>query len=438
MANRTLVQFTVGQRRIQVTESDVSDLRAVALAVLCTPVFPVALLWGWWLRRLPLRTSGVHIAVFQLGGIGDHIFCMPLLHALKQRHPDGTITLITHTDGAMFQSIDRLVDNVITTRLGRMVRRSSAGGGRYGGLFAVFAGDSWIVFQLLWRRIDVSVAIGPTQIVADEAAALFFLAGTKDRRGSFYVPPRARRWLSISAAQMADDSGVNARLLYLQAAESGRMPDQLDAAWKVHLVTDTDTVRRYLAAPPRLTVVIHPGAGAALNLKAWPVDHYAAVAERLVREYDAQVLLTGSSAETGLCEEVRRRIHAHNLAGHLTIPQLAGLFAQADLVLTNDTGTLHLADAAGARKMVGIFGPTNPRLAAPLSDDCIIVQRALECAPCMLLDASDVSRKCHNPKQYTCLLDLSVDEVWAAVERALSQWPPRQPSVVASYGSAQP
>ena len=79
------------------------------------------------------------------------------------------------------------------------------------------------------------------------------------------------------------------------------------------------------------------------------------------------------------------------------------------LLITNDSGPMHLANAVGT-PIVAIFGPTNPKRTGPYQGNYIVVQRELPCAPCYL-------RKC--PAGQECLQELGVDQVMSAVQQLM-------------------
>jgi ADP-heptose:LPS heptosyltransferase len=107
--------------------------------------------------------------------------------------------------------------------------------------------------------------------------------------------------------------------------------------------------------------------GSSLPNRRWPPASYAALADRLGRELDARMILTGSSAERELTAAVREAMHgpALDLAGETTIGEYAAVIAALDLLVTNDTSASHIAAATCTRSVI-LFGPTRPERWAPL------------------------------------------------------------------------
>jgi ADP-heptose:LPS heptosyltransferase len=106
--------------------------------------------------------------------------------------------------------------------------------------------------------------------------------------------------------------------------------------------------------------LIHPGATAAS--RRYPAESFAVAARRLVRDVGCDVIFTGTAAETELIERIRRDMAApsHSVAGRLDLDTLAGLIAQAPLLISNNTGPVHIAAAVGT-PVVDLYALTNPQ-----------------------------------------------------------------------------
>jgi heptosyltransferase-2 len=98
-----------------------------------------------------------------------------------------------------------------------------------------------------------------------------------------------------------------------------------------------------------------------------------------------------------------------NRIGQTTLEQLIEELGRCQLLLTNDTGTMHLASLLGLAT-VAVFGSTEPRKTAPLGNNHIILRHQVECSPCFL-------REC--PLDFRCMKSVDVEEVTAAVRSLL-------------------
>jgi heptosyltransferase-2 len=145
--------------------------------------------------------------------------------------------------------------------------------------------------------------------------------------------------------------------------------------------------------------------------KRWPAAHYAALASRL----GMPVALLGSAKEADLCDEISEGAkNCLNLAGKLPLTQSMHALAASKIIVTNDSGLMHVAAALGVPQ-VAIFGSSSPLHTPPLSDKAVVLwlkndsayQPPLDCAPCF-------ERIC--PLGHTrCLNDISAERVLAAL-----------------------
>ena len=158
----------------------------------------------------------------------------------------------------------------------------------------------------------------------------------------------------------------------------------------------------------RQVVALCPGS---INSRAkrWPAERYALLADRLIEEACAAVILIGSAAESDIAEEVRGRMKHEPIVmtGKTDLTKAVAILSQVDLLVTNDTGPAHIAAALNRPTLV-IFGPTNPLTTGPLSQHAEIVREPPDCAPCMLRDC---------PIDHRCMTAISPSQVF---ERAVT------------------
>jgi len=159
-----------------------------------------------------------------------------------------------------------------------------------------------------------------------------------------------------------------------------------------------------LATDPPVTVLC-PGSeyGPA---KRWPPSHYAAVARALLSA-GRQVWLVGSPRDAGVCAEIRAAASGVvDLSGRTTLLDAVDVLSLADVVVSNDSGLMHVASALD-RRVVALFGSTSPEYTPPLSDRATVLRRDMECSPCF-------QRRC--PLGHTdCLMGLEPERVLAVL-----------------------
>ncbi|MGH9902092.1 MAG: lipopolysaccharide heptosyltransferase II, partial [Pyrinomonadaceae bacterium] len=147
-----------------------------------------------------------------------------------------------------------------------------------------------------------------------------------------------------------------------------------------------ETLRAAGASLERPLVALCPGSTNS-RAKRWPPERFAALADGLVRDLGADCLLIGAAEELGVTEEVVRLMRRAPivLTGRTSLAETAAILSFVDLLVTNDTGPAHVADALG-RPVIVIFGPTDPVTTRPFSALAEVVRRPPDCAPCMLRD----------------------------------------------------
>jgi ADP-heptose:LPS heptosyltransferase len=178
-----------------------------------------------------------------------------------------------------------------------------------------------------------------------------------------------------------------------------------------------------LGGDDRFPIALHMGCGPGAEFRRWPLSRFLVLADRLrSRWQDAVIILTGTSRETDLIREFRARfqgfaIDASNLG---TLEQTALVLKRCRLLVSNDTGVMHLAAALGT-PTVGLFGPNSPAHWAPLGPCATYVRdTTLQCSPCINNYLNIVPTICTNPMQGQCMKDITVESVEGAIERLIS------------------
>jgi len=141
--------------------------------------------------------------------------------------------------------------------------------------------------------------------------------------------------------------------------------------------------------------------------KRWLPGRFAEAAERIGAQSPVQWILFGTARDASAGEQIATALgdHCVNRIGQTVLDQLIDELHECRLLLTNDTGTMHLAALLGI-PVVAIFGSTEPRLTGPLGNGHIILRHHVECSPCFL-------REC--PIDFRCMKAVSVEEVVNAV-----------------------
>ena len=170
-----------------------------------------------------------------------------------------------------------------------------------------------------------------------------------------------------------------------------------------------DFLKKYNIKNEKGLVVLHVGGN--WNLKLWPKENFAQLIDALVERYHADVIISGSVKDSALAQEIASKArHKPFLAcGMTTLHQLGALFQKSDLVISADSGPLHIAMAMEART-VSLFGPTAPEITGPMGrgDFSILRNKNIECViPCYNLEC----------KNNICMRSISVEQILDEVEK---------------------
>jgi ADP-heptose:LPS heptosyltransferase len=183
------------------------------------------------------------------------------------------------------------------------------------------------------------------------------------------------------------------------------------------LVTDLGLASR------RPLVAVHPGGGRAV--KQWDLGRWAEVAQRLQREFQATILLTGSEADAPMAQALSRALPFRpvDLTGRLNLRETLALVAELDLFLSPDTGTMHGACAVGTPS-VSVFGPSDPvRYFSGGTGETggrhVVVRTELWCAPCNLIRKPPA--ECDTGAPPECLSRVAVEDVHREAARLLRE-----------------
>ncbi|RLA86406.1 MAG: lipopolysaccharide heptosyltransferase II [Deltaproteobacteria bacterium] len=142
--------------------------------------------------------------------------------------------------------------------------------------------------------------------------------------------------------------------------------------------------------------------------KCWPREKFAELGKLLIKD-GFEIILLGTQKEMRRNKEIATRIshRVTNLTGKTSLSELAALLTKISCLVTNDTGTMHLASALGT-PVVAIFGSTDPNITGPRGERAKVIRHNLSCSPCF-------KRKCPEG-HFECLKSISVDEVYSAVK----------------------
>ena len=214
----------------------------------------------------------------------------------------------------------------------------------------------------------------------------------RDERGAFKPSPIIDAYNELAVAAGASDPGHTMRLFTTDADEAER-----ERVWRQFALDRADRV-----------VLINPGAAYG-DAKLWPGEYFSRLAQRLVDELDAQVLVLCGPAERALARRIVQGAQRQSVSSLANEPVSLGLLKAcvkaADLLITTDSGPRHFA-AAFAKPVITLFGPTHVAWTETYHPLAWHLQRKVPCGPCQ-------QRTCPEG-HHQCMKDLGPDEVFRA------------------------
>jgi ADP-heptose:LPS heptosyltransferase len=154
--------------------------------------------------------------------------------------------------------------------------------------------------------------------------------------------------------------------------------------------------------------------------KQWHLARFAEVGRTLASEPDTTLVLTGGQGDRAMVDQVRRALGDRpvvDAAGVMDLPSTAALLARLDVLITGDTGPMHLAAAVGT-PIVALFGPSDPRRYGPLAAQQRVLRVQLYCSPCGQVRLPPERCRGHVPD---CMDGITVDVVVRAARELLAE-----------------
>jgi heptosyltransferase-2 len=339
--------------------------------------------------------------IIRFSSVGDIVLSTPLIRALRRRFPQSQIDFLARSE-----YVELLRDNPnLTTVL------EFPAGGSLDDIHRLRTGIADAGYDLI---LDIHGSLrsrilcrGLKNVVRVRKRVFprFLLVHMKVDLYRFFggAPGIADRYLE-TAGQLADDDGEGPEL-FPSAAAFARTKELLGG----------------LSDGSGITIGICPSARHAT--KIWPAERFAGVAATLGKSRAATIILFGSSAEDRRCREIMEAIHTLDpgvpvldLSGRLSLIETAAAMDRCEVVVTNDSGLMHIA-AARKRKIVALFGSTVRQFGfyPPPARSIILEQHGLKCRPC-----THIGRASCPLGHFRCMVDIAparaVDAVNALLE----------------------
>ena len=343
-----------------------------------------------------------NILVIKLSAIGDVVHSLPFLEVLKDKFPSSVVDWVVEEDAAGIVQGHPYIDQLIVfprkSWIERFIKK-----GEYSSV-----GKEVVNFlkELKKKKYDIVV----------DLQGLF-------KSGILTFIARGKRKISLNGGREASSIFINERVViptpnihalekyiciarYLGATDldwNGQIPiDNTDKRYVDYLLQEIGNNKNMVAVNPM----------AKWKTKLWELDRFACLADRIKEELGAEVIFTGSESDHKAIETILSRMNtkALNLAGKSTLKELAYLYQKCAIVISTDTGPMHIAAAMTSPVVIALFGPTSPFKTGPYGAKHRVIRSGLECSPCFKKKCDDMS----------CMKKITVDMVFKAVKEVLT------------------
>jgi lipopolysaccharide heptosyltransferase II len=312
------------------------------------------------------------ILIVLIAGIGDLILASKSIRAIRNGYPNAEIHLLTSTEAKSIAVNYPYIDYVHTFPI-RELRK-----------------DKRFLFSILrnvrdLRRISFDLCMNLYRVGSLSGAAkmgiLFSLlkatkkiGHNKDGFGLFLTE---KVFPGIFKGRHVVDA-----MQKIASQAGGAMDDRgLEVFWSPNITAKWDTF--FAQMEGRDLVGINPG-GDREN-RRWAPDRFAVIAEKIIQQFHCKVILLGGPADRHITASIECGIHSDivNLSGKIPLEELPYVISRLDLLITNDSGPMHIA-AATKTPLVALFGPEDPRLFGPYTAPVLyrLIQKEVPCRPC--------------------------------------------------------
>jgi len=295
-----------------------------------------------------LTSEVKNILIIKPSALGDIALSLPALTSVRKSFPNAKITWLVRKEYAPLLSMTGNVDDVLIfdrKLLGKCYR-------------SLRSLKELIRFIIGLRRPKFDLVIDLQGLF--RTAFFAFLTGSKRRFGM--KPSREFSAIFYTDRIEYDEKNIHlidfySKIIYAVGAD--------EIVYDYELSPDAETMGRAESLLKEKGLGGRPYAvfvtGAAHKRKCWPIEYFAELADKLKQEFGLSVVAVGTDTERPHIQKLKSMLDSEliDLAGKTSIPVLAAVMKNANVVVSNDTGPGHIAEAVGS-KLVMIFGPTNP------------------------------------------------------------------------------
>jgi heptosyltransferase-2 len=343
---------------------------------------------------LPIDKSKIRrILIRATNWVGDAVMSMPAVEAVRENFPEAHITVLARPWVVPLYESHPAVNEVVPYKRGYGVLKDSSEFLRVIRLIRLLHFDMAVLFQNAFEAALIARLGGIKIRVGYNTDGRGFLLSHSVVRGKEVLKLHQVEYYLTFLRAIGWDAPTRDPVLRANPESIVRVRSLLSSIG----IEDQD-----------LVVGLSPGAAYG-PAKRWPVERFAAIGDRAIREWGAKVVVIGTEKEKELGETLISAVApgAVNFCGMTGLGDALALIQRCQLFVSNDSGLMHVA-AALKVPTVAIFGSTDSVATGPRGKNARIVKQDMECSPCL---------KPECPVGYRCLLAVQPEDVWRTMEK---------------------
>lgn len=325
--------------------------------------------------NVKLKTAMLNAEKILIRGVnwvGDSVMTLPAIKALRAAYPRSEITLLARPSVAAVFEKSPYIDLIF----------------EYGDKYRGLGGKLRLAKDLKQKKFGKAVLLQN----AFDAAFVIFLAAVPERIGYGRDGRSPLLTNAVPCGKAVKKLHHIDYYLHLLNETGIKAPDRMPL---IRLALEERVAARQVFAGLRRPLLgINPGAAYG-SAKRWLPERFADVAQRFISETGGSAVVFGGKAEAAIADEIFKRIHGQKLlaAGRNSLRELIAQISECDILLSNDSGPMHIAYAVGT-PLAAIFGSTSPELTGPVGEASIVIKSGAECSPCFERTCKDMKLKC--------------------------------------------
>jgi ADP-heptose:LPS heptosyltransferase len=349
----------------------------------------------------PARHDVKHVLFIKFFGLGSVILSTSALSMVRSKNPESSLSFLTFSSNRGLLERLPLIDEILT----------------------VDPSNPWTfskdLLAILKRLIRVRYDVVFDFEFFSKFSTLLSAATLAPIRVGFELPARWRSSLLTHSVPLVKGGHVkDAFCSQVQVLFEDSEPEDL----VVPSLTDEDSevIERRIGLHTGQIIVVNVNAGDTFLERRWPPERFASLITELSLESDFLFVLTGIATEREYVQSVIDKAllpqRCRNLAGQLTVPELGALLRLSSLVISNDSGPLHLAAVLGV-PTIGLFGPESPAFYGPVGYSATSIYKKISCSPCMnVYDAKTF--RC--PYDARCMKNIQISDVKTVIDEVFA------------------